>query len=61
MHPDSTPPPDLQDLVHKLQSARDELLQAALLLREHLFETDEFLRQQARERTDATIRRAQSD
>lgn len=46
--PPPLPPQKLDELIKVMQMARDELLKASLLLREHLDETDEAGREQAR-------------
>lgn len=46
--PPPLPPQKLDELIKVMRMARDELLKASLLLREHLDETDEAGREQAR-------------
>lgn len=55
------PPEKLEEMVHAMQAVRDQLLAVSSMLQEHLFETDEDARHQARELADSAIRQAKSD
>jgi len=59
--PPSIPPQTLEELVRAMQTARDELLKASLLLRDHLYETDVVSREQARQAAEALIRQCRTD
>jgi hypothetical protein len=50
----------MEELVRAIQTARDDLLQVSLLLRDHLYETDAPSREQARQAADALIQQARS-
>lgn len=52
------PPEMLEQLIQAMRAARDGLIQASLLLQDHLFETDTVRREQARAAVEAAIRRA---
>jgi hypothetical protein len=48
-------------MIQAMQLARDELLKASLLLRDHLYETDVASREQARQAAEALIRQCRPD
>lgn len=56
--PPSIPPQKLDELIQAMQMARDELLRASFLLRDHLDETDKAGQEQARRITEAWIDRS---
>ncbi len=59
--PSSIPPPKLAEMVEAMQMARDELIKASLLLRDHLDETDEAGREQARRIAEALIAQSRNN
>ncbi len=59
--PSSIPPQKLAELVEAMQMARDELIKASLLLRDHLDETDEAGREQARRIAEALIAQSRNN
>jgi len=58
--PPAIPPEKLEELIQIMQAARDELLQASLLLHDHLYEIDRTGREQARQAAEALIRHSRS-
>ena len=58
--PPSIPQQDLTKLIEAMQMARDELIKASLLLRDHLEETDETGLEKARELTETLIRQSRA-
>jgi len=58
--PPSIPPQKLEELIQIMEAARDELLQASLLLHDHLYEIDRTGREQARQAAEALIRQTRS-
>lgn len=59
--PSSIPPQKLAELIEAMQMARDELIKASLLLRDHLDETDEASREQARRLAEQLIRQSRGN
>lgn len=59
--PAPQPPQNLAELRQALQTARDDLLTALELLRDHQFETDATAREQARRLAEAWLRQARTD
>ncbi len=58
--PSPLPSQKLDELIKVMEMARDELLKASLLLREHLDETDEAGREQARLIAEALIEKTRN-
>ncbi len=58
--PPALPPGKLDELIQAMQMARDELLKASFLLREHLDETDVAGREQARRIAEALIEQSRN-
>lgn len=56
----SIPPQKLAEMIAAMQKARDELIKSSLLLRDHLEETDEASREQARQLAEALIRQSRT-
>lgn len=52
------PPHKLTELIAAMHTARDELIKASLLLRDHLEETDEAGRERARQVAETLIRQS---
>ena len=59
--PSSIPPQKLAEMIEAMQMARDELIKASLLLRDHLDETDEAGREQARRIAAALIAQSRNN
>ncbi|QKO22061.1 hypothetical protein [Rhodoferax sp. BAB1] len=59
--PSSIPPQKLAEMIEAMQMARDELIKASLLLRDHLDETDEAGREQARRIAEALIAQSRNN
>jgi len=59
--PSSIPPHKLAEMIEAMQMARDELIKASLLLRDHLDETDEAGREQARRIAEALIAQSRNN
>jgi len=59
--PPSIPPDKLEELIHVMQAARNDLLEVSLLLRDHLYETNHVSREQARQAAGALIRRSKGN
>jgi hypothetical protein len=57
----SIPPEKLAELIQAMHKARDGLLKASLLLRDHLYETDVTSREQARQAAETLIRQCKPD
>lgn len=52
------PPQKLDELIRAMHTVRDELLTVSMLLRDHLFETDEASREPARRAAAALIQQS---